>query len=75
MPMNRTVSPTLRKRLVTRSAFDLVFTLVVVTNSIFIGVELQLSVSEPNATHTGVQSHGVVFWKTRNCLVCFASLG
>lgn len=47
--------PNWAKRLVTRSAFDLAFTLVVVTNSIFIGVELQLSVSEPNATHTGVQ--------------------
>ena len=44
--------------MVQHSAFDLVFTFVVLTNSIFIGVELQMALSHPGGSQTAVQILG-----------------
>ena len=38
------------ERLVKHPAFDLFFTLIVITNSLFIGIELQVSVDNPEET-------------------------
>ena len=46
--------------MVSKSAFDLVFTFVVLTNSIFIGVELQMALSHPNGSQTAVQILGAM---------------
>jgi len=50
------VPPNWAKRMVQHSAFDLVFTFVVLTNSIFIGVELQMALSHPGGSQTAVQT-------------------
>lgn len=42
-------------KLVKHPAFDLFFTIVVITNSIFLGIELQLHVSEPEKEYVAVQ--------------------
>ena len=42
-------------QLVKHPAFDLFFTIVVITNSIFLGIELQLQVSEPTKEYEAVQ--------------------
>ena len=46
--------------MVSKSSFDLVFTFVVLTNSIFIGVELQMVLSHPNGSQTAVQILGAM---------------